>query len=66
MDYERVEGPDGLEIRTPRDDGYRTCGACGGDRLPEPGGAGGLGVRILFVCPEHGVQSIVDPFEDKR
>ncbi|WP_324701301.1 hypothetical protein [Micrococcus sp. HOU01] len=66
MDYEGVEGPDGVEIRAPRDDEYRTCAECGGDCLREPGGADGLGMRIMFVCPEHGVQNIVDPFEEQR
>jgi hypothetical protein len=29
-------------------------------------GGDGLGARIAFVCPEHGVHSVVDLFEDKR
>ncbi|RZU62239.1 hypothetical protein EV380_1832 [Zhihengliuella halotolerans] len=66
MNYERFEGPDGLEIRVPIDEGYRTCAECGGDCDPEPTALDGLGVRIAFVCPEHGVHSMVDPFEDKR
>jgi len=67
MDYERVDGPDGLEVRVPTSYDYRTCSDCGGDCEPDPSvGADGLGVRIAFVCPEHGVQSLVDPFEDLR
>lgn len=67
MEHDGVEIPDDLEIRVwDMDSGYRTCKVCGGDCEPEPGGADGYGVRIMFVCPEHGVHSMVDPFEDKR
>lgn len=66
MDYDRIEGPDGLEIRVARGADYRTCSSCGGDCIPDPTGAAGLGVRIAWVCPEHGVHSIVDPFEHLR
>lgn len=66
MDYERIDGPDGLEIRVSRDKEYRTCSVCGGDCEPEPSAMDGLGVRIMFVCPAHGVLSIVDPFNDLR
>ncbi|WP_454293551.1 hypothetical protein [Salana multivorans] len=66
MDYQRIDGPDGMEIRVPRDEEYRTCSVCGGDCYPDPTGVDGLGVRIAFVCPDHGAQSIVDPFEDLR
>lgn len=37
-----------------------------GDCVPELTARDGLGVRIVFVCPEHGLHSIVDPFEGKR
>lgn len=47
-------------------EGYRTCSVCGGDCLPEPSATDELGVRLLFVCPDHGVHSIVDPFEGLR
>lgn len=51
----------------PRDQSYRTCSECGGDCYPDTSaGADGLGVRIAFVCPEHGVHSVVDPFEEER
>lgn len=50
----------------PEDASYRTCTECGGDCEPEPTAIDGLGVRIVFVCPEHGAQNIVDPFADKR
>lgn len=67
MDYDGVELPDDLEIRV-RDpeSGYRTCSVCGGDCEPEPVGTDEHGMRIMFICPEHGVHSVVDPFEDKR
>lgn len=45
---------------------YRTCSTCGGDCVPDPTGADGLGVRIVWVCPAHGVHSIVDPFGHLR
>lgn len=45
----------------PRDEGYRTCAECGGDCVPEPGGADSLGIRIMYVCLVHGVHSVVDP-----
>lgn len=48
------------------DEGYRRCSECGGDCDPEPSALDSLGVRITFVCPEHGPQSIVDPFQDQR
>lgn len=66
MDYERIAGPDGVDIRVPREHAYRVCGVCGNDCAPDSAGADGLGMRIVFVCPDHGVQSIVDPFEDQR
>lgn len=49
-----------------RDEGYRTCGVCGGDCEPEPLGEDGLGVRIVFNCPQHGVETVVDPFSGLR
>ncbi|GAA1628558.1 hypothetical protein [Leucobacter chromiireducens] len=62
-----IEIPEDLEIRVwDPDSGYRTCPVCGGDCVPEPNGADGHGIRIMFVCPEHGAHSIVDPFADKR
>ncbi|MFD5213109.1 hypothetical protein [Microbacterium sp. NPDC058345] len=67
MDFEHVEGPDGLDIRVPTDESYRTCAECGGDCAPDTSlSADGTGVRIAFVCAEHGVQSVVDPFSDLR
>ncbi|MBP1325054.1 hypothetical protein JOF28_000286 [Leucobacter exalbidus] len=67
MEYHELEGPDGVSIRVPKNDGYRTCPECGGDCEPDvAAGAAGMGVRIAFICPEHGVHSVVDPFEDRR
>lgn len=49
------------------DETYRTCSTCGGDCEPDTSlSANGTGVRIAFVCAEHGVQSVVDPFADMR
>lgn len=41
---------------------YRACLECDTDCSPEPY-RDGTGFRIVFVCREHGVQSVVDPFE---
>ena len=43
--------------------GYRTCSECGRDLSPEPFEADGH-LRIGFVCAEHGVHSVVSPFDD--
>ena len=48
------------------DQPYRTCPECGGDCQPEPSAVDGLGVRIAFICPQHGAHSLVDPFEEQR
>lgn len=46
---------------------YRTCAECGHDCVSEPFHAdSGDGIRIAFVCPEHGLHFVVDPFEGKR
>lgn len=57
-------GPEGASYDA--DESYRTCSECGGDCEPEPSGADGHGVRIMWVCPQHGVHSIVDPFAHLR
>lgn len=67
MDYDEIGDLDGVPIRTPKDQSYRTCSECGGDCYPDlSAGVDGTGVRIAFVCPEHGVHSVVDPFEEER
>lgn len=67
LEHDDVDGPDGLEVRVPKDDAYRTCSVCGGDCEPHTSlSADGTGVRIAFACPEHGPQSVVDPFSDLR
>ncbi|OIU87702.1 hypothetical protein [Microbacterium sp. AR7-10] len=67
MEYDEPGNLDGVPIRTPKDQGYRTCSECGGDCEPDPSiSVEGQGARIAFVCPDHGVQSIVDPFEEQR
>lgn len=65
MEYEHIAGPNGLDIRMPASDYYRTCSVCGSD--PDPSlSADSTGVRVAFACAEHGVQSVVDPFSDLR
>ncbi len=77
FDWRDVEVPDDVRITVREDDGYRTCaapvtlpggghGVCGRDCEPEDAGADGMGARITFVCPEHGLHSVVDPFEHLR
>lgn len=43
------------------DESYRTCSECLGDCPPEP-----LTVdhhlQVAFICPEHGIQTVGDPF----
>lgn len=59
---------DGPEIRVGDGSGneqYRTCAECGADCTPEPFEADD-GFRFAFVCPTHGVHSVVDPFEGER
>ncbi len=51
----------------PADEGYRTCTECGADSVPEPFDAGERqGLRTAFSCPQHGVHSVIDPFEGRR
>lgn len=45
---------------------YRTCAECGRDCEPVPLDTAGHGIRVSFVCPVHGVHTIIDPFEDTR
>ncbi|WP_324701296.1 hypothetical protein [Micrococcus sp. HOU01] len=67
MEYESAGELDGVPIGVPTDEGYRTCSACGGDCEPDTSlSSDGTGVRIAWVCPEHGAQSVVDPFSDLR
>lgn len=47
------------------DEGYRTCPECGRDCEPVPMAAD-EGMRISFICPLHGVHTVVDPFEGMR
>lgn len=52
MEYDEIYGADGLRIRVPKTDDYRTCSKCGGDCEPYPSlGADGIGARIAFVYP---------------
>ncbi|WP_423494520.1 hypothetical protein IM711_02355 [Microbacterium esteraromaticum] len=67
MEFDDIGDVDGVPVRVPADDGYRACAVCGGDcELDTWLSANGSGVRIAFVCPEHGVQVVVDPFEHLR
>ena len=66
MEYDEVGDVDSVPIRVPANDGDRTRSVCGEDCQPEPTGADGLGIRIAFVCAEHGAHSVVDPFESPR
>lgn len=67
MDFESAGELDGVPVRVPRNETYRTCATCGGDCEPDTGlSANSTGVRIAWVCHEHGVHSIVDPFSDLR
>lgn len=47
-------------------DDYRTCPQCGLDCEPTPFDSGGDGIRVSFICPAHGVHTVVDPFADTR
>ena len=67
MDYDDVGSVDGVPIRVPSSDDYRTCTECGKDCDIDPNfGSDESGARIAFVCPEHGIQSVIDPFEHLR
>jgi len=41
---------------------YRTYSQCGADCSPEPFETD-QGMRISLVCSEHGVHTVIDPFE---
>lgn len=53
-------------IAEKRERRYRTCFQCGRECAPELNWADDLGIRIVYVCPQHGVHSVIDPFENKR
>lgn len=58
---------DGVPIRVPASDDYRTRSVCGGDCEPDLAFSSGQhGARLAFVCPEQGLQSLVDPFKHLR
>ena len=40
---------------------HLTCTECGADCAPEVLESD-AGMRVAFVCPQHGVHSVVDPF----
>lgn len=67
MEYEEVGDLDGVPIRVPTDRSYRTCSVCGADCEPGPSlSVDGAGARVAFVCANHGLESVVDPFEGMR
>lgn len=45
------------------DESYRTCAECGRDCTPESVPTQ-QGIRIAFTCPQHGLHSFLDPFND--
>lgn len=50
MEYEEKGSLDGVPIRVPSNDDYRTCSVCGGDCEPDPSfGSDQHGARIAFV-----------------
>ncbi|WP_427869576.1 hypothetical protein [Leucobacter luti] len=67
MDYNEIDSVVGVPIRVPASEDYRRCSERGNDCVPDPNfGSDELGARIALACPEHGIQSVVDPFEDRR
>ncbi len=67
MEYHELDGPEGVPVRVPTSDDYRTCSQCGGDYYPDPSiTVERQRARIAFVCAEHGVQSLVDLCGDER
>lgn len=49
------------------DQSYRTCSEFTSVCVPDPFIAGeGQGIKVAFICPSCGVQSVIDPFEDTR
>lgn len=42
---------------------YRVCSQCGGECFPDPFATEAQGPRIAFVCPEHGLNAVINPFE---
>ncbi|UOQ58767.1 hypothetical protein MUN78_08105 [Leucobacter allii] len=67
MEHEKIGDVNGVPIRVLTSDDYRTCSVCGGNCEPDPKFVSDEHcARIAFMCPEHGVQSLVDSFEDHR
>jgi hypothetical protein len=44
---------------------HRTCPECRRDCEPIPLETA-EGMRISFICPLHGVHTVIDPFEEER
>ena len=49
----------------PADNEYRTCLTCGRNCDPVPFETD-EGIRISFICPLHGLHTVVDPFDEER
>lgn len=62
----RSGGSAAVHFAAQRDQRFWNCVECGRECVPELNWADGHGVRIVYVCPQHGVHSVVDPFEDMR
>lgn len=48
------------------DEQYRICVLCGADCIPEPTETKGYSIRIIFVCPNCGPNSVVEPFKNSQ
>lgn len=67
MEYNEIGEVAGVPIRVPVSDDYRTCSECSQDCEPDVTfGSDEHGARIAFVCAQHGIQNLIDPFEDQR
>ena len=66
MEFDGMEIPADIEVTVWGSNEHRRCNVCRAECAPEPSGADGYGVRIIYVCRDHGLQSVVDPFEHLR
>lgn len=66
-DNDSIEIAYDLELRVGNlSKGYRTCPECGRGCEPVPFDAEARGIRVSFICPLHGVHTVIDPFEGSR
>lgn len=66
MEHNELGSLDGVPIRRPADHSYRWCAQCGAECHPDPTSIEGIGMRIAFVCADHGINVLVNPFEGQR